>query len=442
MNAPNSKRILVLGASGLIGYAIATDLMRRGFTVVAAARQFTPAQRNQLGAAAKETQIVGLGVADLMRLVTDSAADMAVNCLGVLQDSPGNAAHDVHDEFVQRLLTALRAAGRSILLVHLSIPGEAADDRTEFSRSKRSGERHIAESKLSYAILRPGFVLAPAAFGGSALFRALAALPVDLPDLENSRPISFVAVDDIAETVAILARKEPGGGHAAIWDVVHPEQSRVGDVVAGLRHWLGAVSGWRIKLPAFLLDLGAKAGDLVALLGWRPPIRSTALAELRRGVTGDARAWIAATGIAPRSLASVLATRPADLQEKWFARLYLLKPLVVLSLVVFWIVSGLIALTVAYGPAVAILTERGFSNVPAQAMTIASSLMDIAVGLLIAVRRSCRAGLLAGVAVSLCYMVGAAIITPDLWIEPLGALVKTGPAIVLMLVALAILDER
>jgi hypothetical protein len=33
-------------------------------------------------------------------------------------------------------------------------------------------------------------------------------------------------------------------------------------------------------------------------------------------------------------------------------------------------------------------------------------------------------------------------ITPDLRIEPLGALVKTGPAIVLMLVALLMLDNR
>ena len=39
-------------------------------------------------------------------------------------------------------------------------------------------------------------------------------------------------------------------------------------------------------------------------------------------------------------------------------------------------------------------------------------------------------------------MVGAAILTPDLWIEPLGALTKTGPAIVLMLVALLTLDNR
>jgi hypothetical protein len=50
--------------------------------------------------------------------------------------------------------------------------------------------------------------------------------------------------------------------------------------------------------------------------------------------------------------------------------------------------------------------------------------------------------LILGIAASLGYMLGAAILTPDLWIEPLGALVKTGPAIVLMLVALATLDNR
>ena len=71
-----------------------------------------------------------------------------------------------------------------------------------------------------------------------------------------------------------------------------------------------------------------------------------------------------------------------------------------------------------------------------------TSLMDIGVGVLIAFRRTCAIGLIAGIVVSLGYMAGTAILTPDLWIEPLGALVKTGPAIVLMLVALLTLDNR
>jgi hypothetical protein len=71
-----------------------------------------------------------------------------------------------------------------------------------------------------------------------------------------------------------------------------------------------------------------------------------------------------------------------------------------------------------------------------------TSLMDISIGVLIAFRRTCGVGLVAGTCVSLGYMLGTAVLTPDLWIEPLGALVKTGPAIVLMLVALMMLDNR
>jgi len=73
---------------------------------------------------------------------------------------------------------------------------------------------------------------------------------------------------------------------------------------------------------------------------------------------------------------------------------------------------------------------------------VATSLADVAVGLAIAVRRTSPAGLIAGTAVSLGYVAGAAVLTPDLWADPLGALVKTGPAIVLMIVALATSEAR
>ena len=133
---------------------------------------------------------------------------------------------------------------------------------------------------------------------------------------------------------------------------------------------------------------------------------------------------------------------PATVQERWFARLFLLKALVIGTLAVFWAVSGLIALTFAFSPAAAILTAHGFPPGLARAVTAITSLADIGVGLAIAVRRTCRAGLVAGIAVSLGYMAGAALLTPALWVEPLGALVETGPAIILMLVGLAILDDR
>jgi hypothetical protein len=93
-------------------------------------------------------------------------------------------------------------------------------------------------------------------------------------------------------------------------------------------------------------------------------------------------------------------------------------------------------------PPPAILASHGFPPALVAPVTVGGGVMDILIGILIAFRRSCAAGLILGIAASLGYMLGAAILTPDLWIEPLGALVKTGPAIVLMLVALMTLDNR
>jgi hypothetical protein len=47
-----------------------------------------------------------------------------------------------------------------------------------------------------------------------------------------------------------------------------------------------------------------------------------------------------------------------------------------------------------------------------------------------------------GLVLSLCYIAGCATSTPNLRIEPLGGLVETGPAIMLMPVALMRLDSR
>jgi hypothetical protein len=191
-----------------------------------------------------------------------------------------------------------------------------------------------------------------------------------------------------------------------------------------------------------MLDLGAKLGDLANRLGWMPPMRSTAIAELRRGVTGDPQSWMEATAIVPRTISQMAGQRSATIQDKWFARLFLIKALMIASLAIFWIASGFIALVISFPATKAILVAHGFSQTIAAPFAAVTSLMDISIGFLIAFRRSCAAGLIAGIVLSLGYMAGTAMLTPDLWIEPLGALVKTGPAIVLMIVALLTLDNR
>jgi len=212
-------------------------------------------------------------------------------------------------------------------------------------------------------------------------------------------------------------------------------------VIDNFRLAYGTAKRLRIPLPRILLDLGVKLGDLASHLGWQPPLRSTALAELRRGVTGDPAPWMDATGIVPRTIAQTLA-RPASIQDKWFSQLFLLKPLVIASLALFWSLSGFIALVISFPATKAILASHGFPAWLSAPFAGITSLMDMSIGVLIAFRRTAAFGLAAGIVVALGYMAGTALLTPDLWVEPLGALVKTGPAIVLMGVGLATLDNR
>jgi hypothetical protein len=73
---------------------------------------------------------------------------------------------------------------------------------------------------------------------------------------------------------------------------------------------------------------------------------------------------------------------------------------------------------------------------------IAGALADIVIGIAIALRRTARAGLYVAIAVSVFYTIAATAITPWLWLDPLGQLVKIAPILVVTLFALAILEDR
>jgi len=435
-----TRKILVLGASGLIGRFVTDDLRARGFEVVGVARHFSTSQR--VGPLDLELPVMAMTAAELAQLLRERAIDVVVNCLGVLQDGPGSDTAAVHRDFVARLLQAVSDAGRAIRLIHISIPGTAETDRTAFATTKREAERLIAASGISHTTLRPGFVVAPAAYGGSAMLRALAAFPIDLPAREAATPFQPVAVEDIAATIAWLAERDPIEARDVTWELMQQDPVTLGGIIKQFRHAFGTAAWPRIRMPAFLLDLGARLGDLANLLGWMPPMRTTAIAELRRGVTGDPAPWIAATGIVPKTIEQMVGSRSATIQDKWFVRLFLVKALVIASLVLFWLASGFIALVISFPATKAILSSHGFPSSLVTPFAVITSLMDMSIGILIAFRRTCAVGLVAGIVVSLGYMAGTAMFTPDLWIEPLGALVKTGPAIVLMLVALLTLDNR
>lgn len=435
-------KIAILGASGLIGQTVAEELRRQGFGVAALARRFSPSQRASFAGDVTETPLVDLDAATLRVLLDRCAADVVVNCVGVLQDGPDGAAFDVHERFVARLA----AASPDRLVVHISIPAPE-DGETAFSRTKAAGEAALRASGCAFAILRPGFVVAPIAYGGGALLRAIAALGVGLPRKLCATPFMITAVADIADTVAILARRFRAGeaDMRVVWDVMSPERLTVDDVLAAFRRRLGGPPPF-MRMPDWMLAIGGYLGDLAGRLGWRPPTRSTAIAELRRGVAGDPRGWMDASGIAPRGVSEAMRALGASVQDKWFARLYLWKGAAIAGLALFWVATGIIALTSGFEEGRALMaqaTERfGAGGGLATALTITTSLLDVGVGCAIAWRRSSRAGLVVSLTVTIAYLVAGTLLAPALWGGALGPYLKDMPLLLATLAALALSDDR
>lgn len=436
-------KIAILGASGLIGYAITTGLLAQGHPTTPIARRFTKAQIAEFGPLAITAPFVGMEIRELTQLLADQQIDIVVNCVGLLQNRGRDDTSQVHAAFTERLITALQRQAQDTMLVQISIPGNPQDDATDFSRTKHQGDIAIRTSKLPHIILRPGFVIAPEAYGGSALIRSLAVAPFTLSDQELMAAFRPTAISDIVETIRVISRRWVDGERDwhDEWDVMAREPSNVGEIISAFRQRFG-VREPRLRLPSWIMGVGAKAGDIASWLGWSPPIRSTALHEMQRGVEGDPTDWIAATQIQPKPLASILADLRPTIQERWFARLYLLKAIAITTLAGFWIASGLIALTVAFGAAGEILVAMGFPPAIAPVLNVIFSSADIAIGITIGFKRFCKPGLLTGIALSAAYMGAAALLAPGLWLDPLGAILKTGPAIILMLMVLAVLEDR
>jgi len=287
-------------------------------------------------------------------------------------------------------------------------------------------------------ILRPSVVLGPAAYGGSALFRGLAVLPV-LPVIPDAGPLQVVQLDDVVATVLFFLA--PGAPSRVALDLAGPDRLSFADIIREYRRWLGCDEPRPLRVPGPLAALLFWLGDAAGWLGWRPPLRSTAKHEIRRGAVGDPRPWTELTGIVPRPLSAALASRPASVQERWFAGLYLLKPAVFIVLSLFWIATGALSLGPAYWAGLQLVEQAGAGSLGGM-LVLAGGIADIAIGIGIAVRRTSRLALWAAFGISLFYLIAATLTLPLLWTDPLGPLMKVAPILVLNLVALAILEDR
>jgi uncharacterized protein YbjT (DUF2867 family) len=137
---------------------------------------------------------------------------------------------------------------------------------TAFSRTKLAGERAVMASDLDWVILRPSVVFGRAAYGGSALLRGLAALPIE-PVVPGTGPLQIIHLDDVVGAVEFFV--QPGAPARCALDLVGPRVWRFEEVVGLVRKWLRWPPARQVPLPRWAEASMYRLGDMLSWLGWR-----------------------------------------------------------------------------------------------------------------------------------------------------------------------------
>lgn len=417
-------RVLVAGANGFIGAHVAAALREAGHDVV-------PATRRPMAG----------GVAVDFNADTDPAIwaprlagiDAVVNCVGVLQDGGGQSSDAIHHRAPQALFAACAAAGVR-RVIHVSAISADPQAGTDYADSKRRGEDALRATALDWVVLRPSLVYAAGSYGGTSLLRGLAGLPLVTPLAgDGAQPFSPIHAEDLARAVRVLLER-PGPLRLTL-EPVGPERLTMAEILAALRSWLGFAPARPLRLPLGLVRAACRLGDLTGA----GPLRSTSLAQLQHGNAAPAAPFVAAIGFTPRRFADALAGRPAQVQDRWHARLYFVRPLLTAALALLWLVSGLVGLGVPASTTAALL---GLPAGVAGGLGIAASLLDLAIAAAVASgRHAARVGTVQ-IAVVLGYTIVLTLAAPALWLDPFGPLLKNLPTLAAVLAWMAMGEDR
>lgn len=427
-------RVLVIGAHGFIGSAIAAALERSGQELVRGVRAShtgapIPGERDLVCDMARD-------VAEDTWLPRLEGIDAVVNCAGILRERNGDTFETVHAEAPLALFRAcVRANVRRV--VQISALGDPRDG--EFVASKHRCDAALANLALDWVILRPSVVYSTrGSYGGTSLLRALAALPCLLLPGDGELNLQPIAIEDLASAVGkVLERPDVS---KETFELVGPYIVTLAEYLRTWRAWLGYPTARECRVPWFLVRIGAEFGEWFG----RGPLGLTMLRMLKRGNVGAPGAWErvrARLGVEARSLDSVLADVPSQTQDRWHARAYFWLPALRLALAVLWIASGALGLLLP-AQVVDAATVNGLLA-PSTALTLAriGGGADLVLGVLCLARWRPRVIYALMVTLLTIYTISIGVFWPRHWLDPFGGLAKNLP----LLAALGLLwatEER
>lgn len=171
------------------------------------------------------------------------------------------------------------------------------------------------------------------------------------------------------------------------------------------------------------IKIAATLGDFLKI----GPINSTYYHMLLQPNIADKKDFIDFTSIIPRSFEHGLTTEPLTVQSLWHARLYFLKPIIKITLGLFWIMTGIISSILAYDSSEQIIISLGFSKKLAPYILYGSCVIDIILGALLIVKNKINNICSLQILLILTYTLILTYLKPILWLDPFGSIFKNIP---------------
>lgn len=415
-------RILVTGASGFIGRAIAHALQQRGHEVVRASRT----------AHGPSTLAVDFaGVPDTAwwtpRL---QGIDAVVNAVGILRENGTQSFDALHARAPAELFRACAAAGVQ-RVVQVSALGANEAGTTGYQQSKKQADDALRALAVDALVVQPSLVYGP---GGSsaALFNQMASLPVLALPRGGDMIVQPVHVNDIVDAiVAWLESPAAPGAQVETVAFTGPVPMRFADYLAQLR----AALGWSqravvVPLPASLFVAGASvAGVLPSSF-----LDHDTATMLLQGNAAPADAFVRLLGREPRAVSTFVSAGDAPaLRSQAVLGLWL--PILRIALAVLWIATGIVSLGVyPVQDSLALLARVGLHGEVATVALYGAAALDLVLGVLTLVAPVCwRANVwLAQLLLIAGYTVLITLFLPEYWLHPYGPISKNLPLLALI----------
>ncbi|MCB1827681.1 MAG: DoxX-like family protein, partial [Coxiellaceae bacterium] len=195
-------------------------------------------------------------------------------------------------------------------------------------------------------------------------------------------------------------------------------------------------------VPFWLIQCGAKIGDWIG----RSAINTTGINLLQHdniAQDGDYQRLQQTLSFSPCGFDEGLMKQPSQIQDRWHARLYFIKPLLRSSIAILWIWTAIVSLFLfPHELSYQILSAFGLSAKAKSMALITGGIIDGVLGILCLLNIKIRwVGTIQIVLITI-YSLLISVFLPDFWLDPFGPIAKNIPLIFATLTMIALEPNR